>query len=65
MYVVTHTNAKHTCTHLPCLPPAVLANELRKRLDALLDAKIGEPRLDIASSPVVEAIIRLCNTDGL
>jgi ATP-dependent RNA helicase DHX57 len=43
----------------------VLANELRKRLDALLETKIERPDADISSSPVVEAILRLINTDGI
>lgn len=47
------------------LPCAVLANELRKRLDALLETKIERPDADISNSPVVEAILRLINTDGI
>lgn len=43
---------------------AVLIKELRSKVDSLLFEKIERPALDIASSPVVSALIRLLTTDG-
>ncbi|XP_002973866.2 DExH-box ATP-dependent RNA helicase DExH1 [Selaginella moellendorffii] len=43
---------------------AVLIKELRKRVDALLLEKTGNPGLDISSSAVVAALLRLLETDG-
>ena len=42
---------------------AVLVRELRGELDKLLQDKIAQPSLSIASSPVLEAIINLINTE--
>ncbi|BFI42914.1 ATP-dependent RNA helicase DHX57 [Marchantia polymorpha subsp. ruderalis] len=43
---------------------AVLIKELRTKVDSLLFDKIKKPALDIGSSPVVSALIRLLTTDG-
>ncbi|KAG6550205.1 hypothetical protein Mapa_008165 [Marchantia paleacea] len=43
---------------------AVLIKELRTKVDSLLFDKIKKPTLDIGSSPVVSALIRLLTTDG-
>ncbi|CAM6128719.1 unnamed protein product [Calypogeia fissa] len=43
---------------------AVLIKELRSKVDSLLFEKIERPALDISSSPVVSALIRLLTTDG-
>lgn len=43
----------------------VLVRELRRELEAVLQAKIETPSLDISSSPVIEAILLLLRTNGL
>eukprot|EP00850_Spirogloea_muscicola_P006660 SM000032S12044 [mRNA] locus=s32:111779:119402:- [translate_table: standard] len=43
---------------------AVLIRELRGRVASLLADKIGNPALDISSSPVIASLVRLLATDG-
>lgn len=43
---------------------AVLIRELRLKVDSILLDKIQQPSVDISSSPVVTALIRLLTTDG-
>ncbi|KAF9106961.1 hypothetical protein BGX27_008936, partial [Mortierella sp. AM989] len=43
----------------------VLVNQLRKLLDAVLQAKISNPDLNVSESPVVETMIKLVSTDGI
>jgi ATP-dependent RNA helicase DHX57 len=42
-----------------------LINALRRKLDALLDAKISNPGLQISKSDVVKTTVRIIATDGL
>lgn len=43
----------------------VLVNQLKKLLEALLQAKIANPDLSVSESPVVETMIKLVTTDGI
>ena len=43
----------------------VLVNQLKKLLDAILQAKISNPDLNVSESPVVETMIKLVSTDGI
>ena len=43
---------------------AVLVQELRRELDLLLNRKIEQPRMDISSSPLIDAITRLLVKSG-
>ncbi|KAG0246716.1 P-loop containing nucleoside triphosphate hydrolase protein [Mortierella sp. GBAus27b] len=43
----------------------VLVNQLKKLLDALLQAKISNPDMDVSKNPVVETMIKLVSTDGV
>ncbi|KAF9926297.1 hypothetical protein FBU30_004105 [Linnemannia zychae] len=43
----------------------VLVNQLKKLLDALLQAKIANPDLSVSENPVVETMIKLVTTDGI
>ncbi|KAF9359069.1 hypothetical protein BGX26_000246 [Mortierella sp. AD094] len=43
----------------------VLVNQLKKLLDAVLQAKISNPDLNVSESPVVETMIKLVSTDGI
>lgn len=43
----------------------VLVRELRKELEALLASKVASPGLDLADSPVIEAILLLLRTNGI
>ncbi|KAK3822844.1 MAG: P-loop containing nucleoside triphosphate hydrolase protein [Benniella sp.] len=43
----------------------VLVNQLKKLLDALLQAKISNPDLMVSGNPVVETMIKLVSTDGI
>lgn len=43
---------------------AVLIRELRLKVDSILLDKIQQPSVDISSTPVVTALIRLLTTDG-
>ncbi|KAG0202841.1 hypothetical protein BGX28_004757 [Mortierella sp. GBA30] len=43
----------------------VLVNQLKKLLDAVLQAKISNPNLNVSESPVVETMIKLVSTDGI
>ena len=43
---------------------AVLIKELRKELDKLMLMKVQQPALNISSSPVIEALLRLLTSDG-
>jgi len=40
-------------------------NQLKKLLDAVLQAKISNPDLNVSESPVVETMIKLVSTDGI
>jgi hypothetical protein len=44
---------------------AVLVTALKKRVNALLDEKVGRPEVDIAASPEARAIVKLIATEGL
>ncbi|KAF9429656.1 hypothetical protein BGZ94_009933 [Podila epigama] len=43
----------------------VLVNQLKKLLDAVLQAKISNPDLNVSESPVVEMMMKLVSTDGI
>ncbi|KAI8603081.1 P-loop containing nucleoside triphosphate hydrolase protein [Dissophora ornata] len=43
----------------------VLVNQLKKLLDAVLQAKVSNPDLNVSESPVVETMIKLVSTDGI
>ena len=43
----------------------LLVRELRREMEALLLDKIARPSLDLAASPVIEAILLLLRTDGI
>lgn len=43
----------------------VLVRALRREMEALLAAKVATPGLDLAGSPVIEAILLLLRTDGI
>ncbi|KAF9391446.1 hypothetical protein CPB97_006549 [Podila verticillata] len=43
----------------------VLVNQLKKLLDAVLQAKISNPELNVSESPVVEMMMKLVSTDGV
>ncbi|KAG0258984.1 hypothetical protein BG011_002879 [Mortierella polycephala] len=43
----------------------VLVNQLKKLLDAILQAKVSNPDLNVSESPVVETMIKLVTTDGI
>ncbi|KAG9322329.1 hypothetical protein KVV02_001550 [Mortierella alpina] len=43
----------------------VLVNQLKKLLDAVLQAKISNPDLNVSESPVVETMVKLVSTDGI
>ncbi|KAF9159217.1 hypothetical protein DFQ26_006804 [Actinomortierella ambigua] len=43
----------------------VLVNQLKKLLDALLQAKIANPDLNVSDSPVVDMMLKLIDTDGV
>ncbi|KAG0367740.1 P-loop containing nucleoside triphosphate hydrolase protein [Gamsiella multidivaricata] len=43
----------------------VLVNQLRKLLDAVLQAKISNPDLNVSENSVVETMIKLVSTDGI
>ncbi|KAI1296281.1 hypothetical protein EDD11_007419 [Mortierella claussenii] len=43
----------------------VLVNQLKKLLDAVLQAKISNPDLNVSESPVVETMVKLVTTDGI
>ncbi|KAG0359392.1 hypothetical protein BG005_000866 [Podila minutissima] len=43
----------------------VLVNQLKKLLDAVLQAKISNPELNVSESPVVEMMMKLVSTDGI
>ena len=42
-----------------------LVNELRRRLDEVLEAKLLDPALDVSRSPVVRGVVRLLETNGV
>ncbi len=43
----------------------VLIKHLRKALDVLLAAKLDDPSLDIAASPIIDAVVRLLVSSGI
>ncbi|KAG0317927.1 hypothetical protein BGZ99_005957 [Dissophora globulifera] len=43
----------------------VLVNQLKKLLEAVLQAKISNPDMNVSESPVVEMMIKLVSTDGI
>ncbi|RUP47115.1 P-loop containing nucleoside triphosphate hydrolase protein [Jimgerdemannia flammicorona] len=43
----------------------VLVNQLRRLLDAILDSKIADPTVQVSSSLVVEAMLKLISGDGV
>ncbi|KAF9978007.1 hypothetical protein BGZ73_004132 [Actinomortierella ambigua] len=43
----------------------VLVNQLKKLLDALLQAKIANPDLNVSDSPVVDMMLKLIDSDGV
>ncbi|ORZ28166.1 P-loop containing nucleoside triphosphate hydrolase protein [Lobosporangium transversale] len=43
----------------------VLVNQLKKLLDAILQAKVLNPDLKVSDNPVVETMIKLVTTDGI
>ncbi len=43
---------------------AVLAKEVRRAMDALMDSKIASPESDITASPLMGAVTRLLETNG-
>jgi len=44
---------------------AVFVRELRSKIDDLLAKKLTDPSLDIGSTPVVQATIKLISGQGL
>jgi HrpA-like RNA helicase len=51
--------------HFRCPPRiAALVRALKLHLNATLEAKIGNPSLDIRASPVISAILRIITTNG-